>query len=101
MATTLDDILTLRPVNAEAVQRHKERMLAEVRAHRLRELREAAGLTQAEVADRIGVTQRQVSKIEAGDPDTSKLTTLRGYVEALGGDLALEFVSGDTRVRIA
>lgn len=98
--TTLDDLRTRRPVDRERVDEHKQRMLAEVRAHRLRELREAADLTQAELAERIGVGQRQVSKIEHGDLDNAKIGTIRRYLEAVGGSLAIEYVMGDDRVQV-
>lgn len=101
MAMSLDDFLAKHPVNRENVEAHKERMLAEVRAYRLRELRENAGLTQQQLADRIGVSQRQISKIEHGDLDNSKVGTIRGYLEAVGGGLALEYLTGDSRVQIA
>ncbi|MBB0970289.1 helix-turn-helix domain-containing protein, partial [Dietzia aerolata] len=98
MAMTLKDFVAEHPVDRERVDAHKERMLAEVRAYRLRELREQAGLTQQQLADRIGVSQRQVSKIEHGDIDNAKVGTIRGYLEAVGGGLTLEYVSGDERV---
>jgi predicted transcriptional regulator len=101
MAMTLDQVLAEHPVDREKVEAHKERMLAEVRAHRLRELREEAGLTQQQLADRIGVSQRQVSKIEHGDLDNAKVGTIRGYLEAVGGELSLEYVTGDSRVQVA
>lgn len=101
MAMTLDDFLAEHPVNRERVEAHKERMLAEVRAYRLRELREGAGLTQQQLANRIGVSQRQVSKIERGDLDSAKIGTIRRYLEAVGGGLAIEYVTGDTRVQVA
>lgn len=97
----LDDFLAEHPVNRANVEVHKERMLAEVRACRLRELRENAGLTQQQLADRIGVSQRQVSKIEHGDLDNAKVGTIRGYLEAVGGGLAIEYVTGDARVQVA
>ncbi len=99
--TTLDDLHQRRPVNRARVEEHKERMLAEVRAYRLRELREQAGLTQAELAERIGVGQRQVSKIEHGDLDNAKIGTIRRYLEAVGGDLSIEYVFGDSRIHVA
>jgi len=74
-----------------------ERLLGEIRAYQLRELREATGLTQEELAARIGVGQRQVSKIERGDLDNAKVGTIRKYLEAVGGDLVVEYVSGDQR----
>lgn len=101
MGMTLNDYLTDHPVNRDNVEEEKNRMLSEVRAYRLRELREQAGLTQAQLAERIGVGQRQVSKIEHGDIDSAKVSTIRGYLEAVGGDLVLEFVSGDHRTQVA
>lgn len=82
-------------------EEHEQRMLAEVRAFRLRELREEAGLTQQQLADRIGVSQRQVSTIEHGDLDNTEVGTIRGYLEAVGGGLSLEYVAGDSRVQVA
>ena len=101
MAMRLDDFLAKHPVNRENVEAHKERMLAEVRAYRLRELRENVGLTQQQLAERIGVSQGQISKIEHGDLDNSKVGTIRGYLGAVGGELALEYVTGDARVQVA
>lgn len=101
MVTSLKDFVAEHPVDRELVDAHKERMLAEVRAYRLRELREGAGLTQAQLAERIGVGQRQVSKIERGDLDNAKIGTIRRYLEAVGGGLAIEYVLGDQRVQVA
>lgn len=98
---TLDDYLAKRPVDAEALEIHKQRMLTEVRAHRLRELREQAGLTQAQLAERIGVGQRQVSKIENGDLDSTRIGTIRSYLHAVGGELTIEYVLGDQRIQVA
>ena len=97
----MEDFLAEHPVDRATVEEHKQRMLAEVRAYRLRELREAAGLTQAEVAARIGVSQRQVSKIERGDLNNSRIGTIRGYLAAVGGDLIIEYETGDARVQVA
>ncbi len=104
MAVRLEAYLERHPLTADErhqVDVYKERMLSEVRAHRLLELREEAGLTQAEVAERIGVGQRQVSKIEHGDLDSTKVGTVRRYLEAVGGDLSLEYVAGDHRIRVS
>lgn len=101
MALTREQLLAKRPVDRERVEAHKERMLGEVRAYRLRELREASGLTQQELAARIGVGQRQVSKIEHGDLDSAKVGTIRKYLEAVGGDLVVEYVDGDRRLQVA
>ncbi len=101
MTRTLKDFVAEQPVDRERVEAHKERMLAEVRAYRLRELREQAGLTQAQLAERIGVGQRQISKIEHGDLDSAKIGTIRGYLEAVGGGMAVEYVVGDQRLQVA
>lgn len=101
MSVSLKDFVAEHPVNRERVDAHKERMLAEVRAYRLRELREEAGLTQAQLAERIGVGQRQVSKIEHGDLDSTKIGTIRNYLEAVGGGLSIEYVLGDQRIQVA
>lgn len=76
-------------------------MLAEVRVYRLRELREQAGLPQAQLAERIGVGHRQVSKIENGLLDSAKVGTIRSYLEAVGAELALEYLMGDQRMQVA
>lgn len=101
MAKTLKDFVAEHPVDRARVEVYKERMLAEVRAYRLRELREQAGLTQVQLAERIGVGQRQVSKIEQGDLDSAKVGTIRSYLEAVGGELSLEYVMGDQRMQVA
>lgn len=101
MAMSLKDFVAEHPVNQDRVEEHKGRMLADVRAYRLRELREQAGLTQAQLAERIGVGQRQVSKIEHGELENAKVGTIRSYLEAVGGDLALDFVVGDQRIQVA
>lgn len=101
MAMRMDEFLAQHPVDRANIEAHKQRMLAEVRAFKLRELRQDAGLTQQQVAERIGVSQRQVSKIEHGDLDSAKVGTIRGYLEAVGGELALEFIVGDTRIQVA
>lgn len=99
--TTLEELQQKRPVDRALVEHHKQNMLNQVRAYRLRELREQAGLTQTEVARRIGVGQRQVSKIENGDLENTKLGTISGYLEAVGGSLSLDYIIGDQRIRVA
>jgi predicted transcriptional regulator len=51
----------------------------------LRALREAAGLTQEEMAARVKIAQSQISRVETrGD---TRVSILKRYVEALGGEL--------------
>jgi len=65
----------------------------------LRELRKLAGRTQAEVGEAAGLAQSEVSRIEARDD--ALLTTLRRYVEALGGELELVARFGDKAMKIS
>ena len=90
MPMTIAEFLEVRPVDREHVDAHKKRMLAKIRAYRLRELRKQAGLTQAQLADRIGVRQRQISKIECGEFEDLKSSTIRRYLEAVGGNLPID-----------
>jgi len=53
----------------------------------LRELRKAAGKAQAEIAATLKIKQPSISKIEK--QTDMYLSTLRSYVEAIGGELDL------------
>lgn len=65
----------------------------------LRALREAAGLTQGELAQRIEITQSQLSKMERREDH--RISTLRRYVQALGGSLEICAVIGGKRIKLA
>ena len=56
-------------------------------AERLMMLRKQRNLTQQEVADTLNVSQANVSRIE--HEDDVYLSTLRAYIEALGGELEI------------
>jgi predicted XRE-type DNA-binding protein len=64
----------------------------------LQELREMAGKTQGKVAKALGITQPQVSQFE--HREDFLLSTLKRYVEALGGELEVRATFGDRSVRI-
>ena len=53
----------------------------------LRALRRARGLSQTELARRLGISQSDLSKLERRSD--VRLSTLRAYVAALGGNLAV------------
>jgi DNA-binding XRE family transcriptional regulator len=59
-------------------------------AQRLGDLRASRGVTQTAIADRLGVKQPTVSELEHRQ-DVS-ISTLRDYVEALGGELCVQAV---------
>jgi transcriptional regulator with XRE-family HTH domain len=77
------------PQRRARVEEHKAQMLSELR----REL----DLTQAALADRLNVTQENVSQLERGESDM-RVSTLRRYVEALGGRLELRATFADRSV---
>ena len=76
----------------------KEEALAEIRAYRLAEVRQEHGLTQTDLAERLHITQTAVSKIERGELARSELSTIRKYVEALGGRLEVVADFGGERL---
>jgi predicted transcriptional regulator len=65
----------------------------------LAELRKHRGITQVQLADRLRISQGNVSEME--HRRELYLSTLREYVEALGGRLELAAVFPDERVPIA
>lgn len=75
------------PERRARVDEHKRAIRA---AMRLAELRKARGITQVQLAGQLGVSQVNVSQIERAE-DTH-LSTLKRYVEALGGHLELSAV---------
>src|SRR6516225_525344 len=86
MGRTLDEMIGGLP------KRRRARIGARYREIRdevesLRELRKAAGKAQAEIATTLGIKQPSVSKIEK--QTDMYLSTLRSYVEAIGGQLDL------------
>ena len=87
--TTLDEMRKRRPGNKEYQDRLLAQMELDVVRYRLRELREAAGFTQVSLAAAIGVGQNRVSQLEHGNLGSSRVETLRRYIEATGGELEL------------
>ena len=64
----------------------------------LEELRKARRMTQARLAETLGVKQGEVSKIE--HRTDVYLSTLAGYIEALGRKLEIRAVLPDREMRI-
>ena len=62
-------------------------LILEVEAIRLKQLRERWGISQQELAKLLNVSQPAVSKLE--DRPDVMLSTLRQYVESLGGNLEI------------
>ena len=85
-------------LSPEANTRVSERARAEIEALTLRELRQTLELTQQQVADKAEMTQSELSRMESrGD---HRVSTLRRYVEALGGELEISVVVGKRRLKL-
>jgi DNA-binding XRE family transcriptional regulator len=76
----------------------RARAEAEIETLNLRALREAAGKTQAEVAKLVDIDQAEVSRLE--NRSDHRLSTLKRYVQALGGDIEVYAVIGGKRVQL-
>jgi len=90
---TLDQIIAKLPPERRArIEAGAQQLIAEEMA--LRHLRQARDLTQQRMARRLHIDQAGISKIERRSD--MLLSTLRGYVEAMGGSLRLvaEFPDG-------
>ncbi|MBB5753035.1 XRE family transcriptional regulator [Prosthecomicrobium pneumaticum] len=86
MGRSLDDIIAARlPDEQVAIEAHRDASKQHVEG--LRELRQIAGKAQADIASALNITQPSVSKIEK--QTDMHLSTLRNYVEAVGGELEL------------
>lgn len=86
---------TADPETIKRAEEKTQRMLDEMPLH---ELRQARQMTQEAIADELGTTQANVSKMERRTD--VYISTLRRYVEAMGGDLEItaHFPDGDVRI---
>lgn len=92
------DIRTQR-FTAEELRQIDQEVESELIEMDLRSLREATGLTQGELAERVEITQSQLSKMERREDH--RVSTLRRYVEALGGSLEICAVINGKRIKLA
>ena len=84
--------------SAEHLARLDAEVEREVLALNLRSLRESAGKTQEELAAVANLSQAELSRFEKREDHL--LSTLRRYVEALGGNLEVNAVFGNRRVKL-
>ena len=91
----LRDQILARPGAKERVAALRQEALAEIGLY---ELRRAQDLSQTELAERLQITQAAVSKFE--NSDDVRLSTLRQYIEALGGHLEISARFDDRVVAI-
>jgi predicted transcriptional regulator len=82
----------------QAAARVASRAGAEVRELTLRDLRRELDLTQAELAEAASMTQSELSRLESRADH--RISTLRRYVQALGGEIEITAVIGKRRVKL-
>ena len=88
MGRTLAEVTeSLSPEIRQKIEIGTKDLILEVEAIRLKQLRERWGISQQELAKILNVSQPAVSKLE-NQPDVM-LSTLRQYVESLGGNLEI------------
>jgi DNA-binding XRE family transcriptional regulator len=86
MATTLEEKMAQLPPERRArIEAEAERLYGEYLT--LKDIRKAKELTQAQLAEALGIRQATVAQLEKRSD--LLLSTLRGYVQAMGGRLKL------------
>lgn len=96
MATSFRSIREgMAPERQERIRRRTEELLAELP---LQELRQARSLSQEELAEVLGLNQATISKLERRTD--MYLSSLRRFVEAMGGELEITASFPEGRVRI-
>ncbi|MDQ2665588.1 MAG: helix-turn-helix domain-containing protein [Gemmatimonadota bacterium] len=90
--------LANRTMSPESIGRAAARTREMVAAMPLQELRRARALSQAQLASALEATQPEVSKIE--QRTDMYVSTLRSYIEAMGGqlDIVARFPDGDVEI---
>jgi DNA-binding XRE family transcriptional regulator len=98
---TWKEVTAGRPDSASrraAYELGRNEALAEIVEYNLAELRKMRAVTQAELAHQLGVAQPSLSALERrGDV---QLSTLRHYIEGLGGHLEVSAVFDDVRIPV-
>lgn len=86
MSTYRELLAKQRPESQKRIAEKTEALRREVI---LSQLREELNISQTELAQTIGVSQPTLAKMEKPDNDP-RLSTLRRYVVALGGELSID-----------
>jgi transcriptional regulator len=85
-------------LSSEALERVAKRSEAELQELTLRELRQGLDFTQQQVADRADMTQSELSRLESRADH--RISTLRRYIEAMGGELEIAVLVGKRRIKL-
>jgi hypothetical protein len=87
-----------RRLSPQAVERVASRAREQARELTLKELRQGLDLTQAAVALAADMTQSELSRLESRADH--RVSSLRRYIEALGGEIEITAVVGGRRVKL-
>jgi predicted transcriptional regulator len=82
----------------QAIERVIRRARAQLEELTLQELRQGLVMTQVDVARAAEMTQSELSRLESRADH--RISTLRRYVEALGGELEIAAIFGGRRVKL-
>jgi len=85
-------------LSPQAIERVIRRARAQVEELTLQELRQGLAMTQVDVARAAEMTQSELSRLESRADH--RISTLRRYVEALGGELEIAAIFGGRRVKL-
>ena len=85
MKTLEQKLASVSPARRKKIEARTAELIAEEQS--LRDLRHALDLTQVKMAEELGIGQEGVSRLEKRSD--LLISTLRGYVEAMGGKLRL------------
>ena len=85
VTTLREELESLPEDRRKRIEKAADALIAEEMT--LRDLRRARDQTQARVAERLGINQENVSRLE--QRSDLLISTLSGYVEAMGGKLNL------------
>ncbi|MGH7688126.1 MAG: XRE family transcriptional regulator [Gemmatimonadaceae bacterium] len=90
--------LAVRTISPEAKARTAARTKAMLTEPRLQDLRRARQLSQEDLAERLGASQPEVSKMESRAD--VYVSTVRRYIEAMGGelDIVARFPDGSVKI---
>ncbi len=84
MGRNVNDIIAALPADRRArIEKRGQELINEHET--LEDIRKSLGLTQDDLASELNINQQNVSKLEKRSD--LKLSTLRGYIESMGGEL--------------
>lgn len=87
-----------KKMSPERLARVQAKVDEEISAINIRRLREALGETQVEAAAKADMTQPELSRLERASD--VRLSTLRRYVEAMGGEIEVIAVVKGKRIAL-